>query len=72
MNKPDTAPDRGAATDLLTPGEAREYLRLSRTSFYRIAAKHLPRVRMGARAVRYQRADLDAFVSHAKEPAHGE
>ena len=58
--------------DLLTPVEAREYLRLSQASFYRIAAPHLHRVRLGARSVRYRRADIEAFVARTTEATNVE
>lgn len=43
---------------VLTPNEAAAYLRISRSALDRL---HLPRIQLGARTVRYRRADLEAF-----------
>jgi len=46
---------------LLDLKESMRFLRLSKSSFYRLARPHLPRVKHGQRIVRYRLSDLEAY-----------
>ena len=57
------------ALEVMTVSEVAEYLRVNPQTVYRKAKSgELPAVRIG-RAIRFRRAELDAWIKGAQEPA---
>ena len=51
-------------SDLLTPREAMEYLRVSRSKFWRMRTSgQISAVKFGEKLYRYHKADLDALIT---------
>ena len=54
--------------DVMTTQEVMDYLRISRSTLYRMVREaRLPVYRIGARAVRYRRQDVEKLLQRSKE-----
>lgn len=61
-----------AVSDLMTPGEVAEALRISRRHVRRLAADgRLQRIQLGYRTVRYSAANVEALVTPRMSEAEG-
>lgn len=56
--------------DLLTPEEVADTFRVTKTTLFRwVAAGDLEALRLGARVIRFRRADVDAFIEARRTEA---
>lgn len=53
--------------DLIGQKEAARLLGISTASFYRIARKHIPAIKLTSQAVKFDRRDVEAFALSRKE-----
>lgn len=55
-------------TDLMTPTEAANYLRISKPKLWKLRdAGKLPTIKLGAKSPRFRKSDLDAFIESCTE-----